>query len=259
MEQFNKLPQISASKLKVFRTCARQYQFKYIIKPDSRPTEDKNIGALMGSALHKSIELYYRNGANPMTTFQNYMMRTLGEWQEQNLKINGEAYFSKSLKEGRAILETYNWDRFDPLALELYFARPFPSVEDPVCKIVGYIDHIDKKNFVVDHKSQRAMPSQDELNHDPQFLIYAWVYLQMEGTLPDAVYWNNLRSGELIAVDVLTDFDYKIDQLAEDIYALLENKHYQRRQMDKVCLRECSFFENCYGVRVKNQSVEDSE
>lgn len=226
-----------------------------------RPVEDKNIGALLGLSLHEAIERKYRNGDDPIQVFQNTMLSTLDEWEEKNLKVNGTEWFSKSLKEGKLILKGFDWERFDPTDLELEFMLPFPSKQAPIAKINGYIDMITTNGLVVDHKSQRRAPTQDQLNHDPQFILYAWAYRELYGALPTGVIWNHLRTHKLIRADVITEFEFKLSQLIYDINAMLNAEFYPRRQMDTVCTNECSFYELCYGRRAKDIEIplEDEE
>lgn len=252
------LPTISASKIKVFKTCHKQYYYKYIVPRANRPVEDKNIGALLGSALHEAIERKYRAGDNPTVVFQDLMITTLDEWEEQGLKVNGTEWFSKSLKEGKDMLKKFDWDRFDPIELELEFYLPFPNKAAPIAIVNGYIDMITSDAQVIDHKSQRDRLNQGQLNHDPQFIIYAWAYQQMYGQLPRATVWNHLRNQKLYIADVLTDFDFKIGQLTYDIDAMLNANRYPRRQMDSICMTKCSFYSLCYGLKAK-QVIEDDE
>lgn len=254
------LPTFSASKIKTFRTCQRQYYYKYILPRALRPTEDKNIGALLGIALHKAIEQKYRFDASPTQTFQQVMLETLDEWEEKNYVVRGVEWFSKSMKDGKAILNSFDWSRFEPIDVELEFLLPFPNKKHPIALITGYIDMITVNGEVIDHKSQRKMPNQDQLNHESQFILYAWAFQQLYGTLPNMVIWNHLRTNTPIIADVLTEFDFKLDQLTQDLLAMISPSGYPRRQMDSICTSECGFYTQCYGLRVKDQIViEDVE
>lgn len=259
------LPTVSASKIKTYRTCHKQFYYKYVLPKGDRPAEDKNIGALMGLSLHKAIEKKYRAGDNPTQVFQQTMLETLDDWEEEGFKINGIEWFSKSLKDGKDILREFDWNRFHPIELEMEFLLPFPNAKAPIALVNGYIDMVSKDDMgydVIDHKSQRKIPTQDQLNHDSQFILYAWAARELYGNLPRATIWNDLRNNRLIVVDVITDFDFKLGQLVYDIDALIHEDKYPRRQMDNVCLKECSFYQNCYGLTVKQVAqaeFDDSE
>lgn len=243
------LQTISASRIKTYKTCARQYQYKYALHKDDRPEQDKNIGALLGTSLHKAIESRYSNDSNAIQVFQDTMKTTYEEWEAAGYTIRGEEWYTRSLKDGRAILNGFDWDYWQPIALELNFTLPFPNEHTPIVLINGIIDMVDKREYVVDWKSQRKMPAQDQLDNDPQFIIYAWAYRQINGRLPKKLYWKQLRTDKLTEIDVLTGFDEKLQQLSLDIEAMLGNTHYQRRMLDSVCKTECSFYDLCFGVK----------
>lgn len=246
------LPTVSASKIKVYKTCARQYKNKYALAYAERPVDDKNVAALLGTALHRAIELYYKDGTRPTFTFQNVMNDTIAEWEAAQYKINMAGYFTQAMKVGRDILDKFDWKRFNPVELELAFTLPFPNAITPIANVTGYIDLVDSQGNiynVVDHKSASQAPNQDELNNDPQFVLYAWAAEQIYGSRPQNIIWNHLRTQKLYIADVHTDYDNKIAQLTEDIIAMISAKHYARRQMDEVCKRKCSFYELCYGKK----------
>ncbi len=239
---------ISASRLRVYRTCQRQYYYKYALPHNSRPDDDKNVAALLGTAWHKAIESKYIDKTiNPVTVFQDVMETTLTLWENSGYKINMRDYYSTALKVGTEGLRKTDWDLFNPIALEQEFILPFPSAEYPIVNMKGYIDLIDMDGSVVDHKSKASAPAQDELDNDEQFLLYAWAYDQIYGYKPNRVIWNHLRTGRLYEANVLHDYDDKLAQLSDDVNAMMGNKYYARRQMDKVCKTECSFYQLCYG------------
>ena len=243
------LPVISASKLKVFKTCAKQYYYKYKLPYNSRPEDHKNVAALMGTALHRAIELKYTEGKSPTFTFQSVMTDTIEEWENNKLQINAADYFPRAMKVGKDILLKFEWDKFNPQDLEYNFTLPFPNKEAPIVMINGLIDMIDMSGMIVDHKSASYAPAQDELDHDPQFLIYYWAYEQIYGAKPWKVVWNHLRTAKLIEANIEHNYADKLKQLQSDIEAMLHTTHYARRQMDSICKTKCSFYPNCYGEK----------
>lgn len=250
---------ISASRLKVFKTCHRQYEYKYVLPHNDRPADDKNVAALLGTALHKAIELKYGEGKSPTGVFQTVMMETLDEWEKQKYKINALDYYPRAMKVGKDILNKFNWDQFNPIALEWSFTLPFPNPENAIVNITGVIDLMDMNGTIVDHKSASIAPNQDELDNDPQFILYRWAYEQAYGYKPYKVIWNHLRTGRLIEANIEHNYDLKIQRLTEDIDALIHATRFPRRQMDDVCRRKCSFFTLCYGDSAPNTDVEAVE
>lgn len=250
------LPTVSASKIKTYKTCARQYENKYHIAYAERPIDDKNVAALLGTALHKAIELYYKEGTRPTLTFLHVMNSTIEEWEAAKYKINMAGYFTQAIKVGKDILDKFDWKKFKPIELELAFVLPFPNALHPIVNITGYIDMVDKQGWVVDHKSTSYAPGLNQLAFDPQFLIYTWAYNELYGSMPDKVIWNHLRTHKLYEFQQ-DDYSFKIAQLTKDITAMISATHFARKELDTTCLTKCSFYELCYGK--KKASVEDGE
>jgi len=238
------LQRISASKVKTYKTCQKQYYYKYVIPFHNRPDQANNVAALMGTALHKAIELKYKDKANPIVTFQTVMRETIDEWEQKQQPINGMLYYSSLLKTGTDILKKFDWSRFEPIGLEVHFDLPFPSPENPLVMVNGIIDLETMDGTIVDHKSTKTKPKQDELDFDAQFLLYSWAYRQIYQNPPYKVIWNHLRTGELLEVNQL-GYEEKLEQLTHDIEAMLGNKFYARRNLDSTC-RICSFYKLCY-------------
>lgn len=249
---------ISASRINVFRKCSRQYYYKYVLPREDRPEDSKNTAALMGTALHKAIEAHYKDFANPLSTFQEVMRNTLTEWESTGLTIKGAEYFTKGMKDGQSILKTFDWNRWKPKELEYEFTLPFPNAENPIVMITGLIDLIDIHGTIADHKSSKTAPNQDELDNNPQFLIYAWAYKQIWGALPNKVIWNHLRTGKLYTANIAHNFEFKLAQLTLDIEAMLQANAFQRKEMDSFCRNVCSFYTQCYGETApKTVSVDE--
>lgn len=224
---------------------------------NDRPIDDKNVAALLGTAIHEAIELKYDQDINPVGTFQRVMSDTITQWEEDKVKINYANYYTTALKIGTDILRKFDWSLFNPIALEQEFTLPFPNAQNPIANVKGFIDMIDIDGSVIDHKSKSKAPAQDELDHDPQFILYAWAYEQIYGKMPYRVIWNHVRTAKLYVANVTHNYNDKIAQLTEDILAMLNNTQYARRQLDRVCKTECSFYVLCYGERPP--IVEDSE
>lgn len=239
---------VSASKIKVYRKCSRQFYYKYKLPHNDRPEDSKNIASLMGSALHKAIELKYREDKSPTGTFQSVMDSTLDEWETAGFDIKGMDYLSRSKKVGMDIIKAFDWNQFNPTELEYAFTLPFPSAENPIVNMTGYIDLIDMDGRVVDHKSTATAPNADELDNDPQFLIYYWAYQQLHGEAPWKVIWNHLRTDKQLEAHIKEDYDFKLAQMIEDVQDLVNSgPHYARKEMDSFCRSVCSFRTLCYG------------
>jgi len=86
-----------------------------------------------------------------------------------------------------------------------------------------------------------------ELEHDPQFLIYRWAYQQMYGTYPWKVVWHHLKSGEKIELS-FDKYEENFALLVHDVKEMVQRNFSippARRLMDAEC-RQCMFFKECY-------------
>lgn len=241
------LPKISASKIKTWQTCKKKYFYTYIEKPTLETLKErKSIGGLLGTVLHKIIEEKYKNPLiNHLALYQDKMLTFLEEWQAAGHDIIGEQWFTKSLAEGRKILETFDWSRFNPTDLELYFSVPFPT-ENPYCTLVGYIDMISDNN-VIDHKSQKVIETREEMASNAQFILYRYVFNVLKGYYPDAVLWNDLRTGKVINTHVEENYEEKLATLVRDIENMLSATEYPKIELGETCRRRCEFFQLCWG------------
>jgi hypothetical protein len=241
------LPLLSASKIKTYKTCARQYYYRYVVDHNNRPLEDKNVAALLGSALHSAIELKYKEDKSPIFTFQEYMQQTLEQWEADDRNINALGYYNTAIKVGKQILKDFNWDAYTPIELEYSFTLPFPNKDNPIVMITGLIDMITSDGDVIDHKSASSAPSQVDVDNDAQFIIYAWAYEQIYGKPARRVIWNHLRTNKEIVLntDNLTN---RLIQLESDIQALINARHYARINISDTCKKRCSYFSKCFHV-----------
>jgi RecB family exonuclease len=241
----HKVPTLSASRIKLARSCARRYYYRYILPYDDRPVERKSLYALRGTALHKAIEEKYMRGSNPATVYQQVMIDTVTEWEAKEYPIDGLDQFSKILKDGKEYLTLIQWDTFKPDVIEHRFVLPWPNEQTPIAMIEGIIDMITVEGRLIDHKSNSKKPNAIELAHDSQFIIYAWAYMMINGFLPLDVVWHHLKTGEVISAGVLENFEKKAIRLGQDIQDIVEMVSYPRRQLDGEC-KTCPFFSRCY-------------
>ncbi len=241
------LPTISASKLKTFKLCPKKYKHRYIDKIN----DDSNISAVWGKALHTAIQMKYSSNENPRITFQDAMIKEMDYYTTKGVIVRGGEYYNKFVKMGKDILDKTDWSQFIPMMyeekmlLEQYFIFPFPF-DNPICQIEGYIDLIDERGYVVDHKSGKEKPTEKMLNNDIQFIIYYWAYLQEFHKPPTKMYWHHLRTQLLYEVNVHNEFEYKQQLLLEDIQALLSAQLFHRKEHDSFCEKYCPYFSKCF-------------
>jgi len=245
---YGTLPKISASRITLYRLCAKKYYYTYINKSDSQGVE--NVYTLFGTALHKAIEGYYRAESEQSATaiFQEEFMGQLTTWQDTAMDVRDLEMGDTLFVEGKKILKSLNWDQFKPIETEYRFLLPFPA-QSPICYVDGIIDMIDDTDRIIDHKSKKGKkPDLVAMQHDPQFILYYWAFQQIYKRNPMGVYWHHLRNGEVYNTHVDIHFERKLEQLTVDICTMLEAQTFARKTYDAFCYRFCPFHTHCYGV-----------
>lgn len=199
---------VSASKLKTFSSCPRKYYYEYV---DKQPKE-KHPAAALGSAVHKTIELVYKNHVEPVSTF---LTTFDAELQKYEVTLEGR---QKSLRtDGIRMVGDYQYEKRTPTELELEFRLAFPNQAHPLCMMHGYLDQIYDWGFV-DLKTNGRKPLRGVLDNDLQFIIYHWAFKELYGYDPDESIWHHLRTGE----DLQADVAGKEDDAARVIERILE-------------------------------------
>ena len=213
---------LSASQIKQYVDCRFQYFDKYrLFKFGAQDTS-----GLYGTAIHKAIEMYYRNGSHPMATLQKTLSETLANWQDKGKDINYRYSYADMIGMGREMLEGFNFEQFTPKELEYKFNLPFiDNVE-----MRGYIDLITDDGILVDFKTAGRKPK--SINNDWQFAIYSWAYRELNGVLPTAVYWYHMRDHSLIAFDT-SKTDQVIEQVVEATQRLVADTFEDVNKTDK--------------------------
>jgi len=204
---------LSASQLKLYRQCRQQYYDKYINRDESMPDLQDTSG-LLGTGIHRAIELYYKSGKSPLGTFVHTVRNTLNDWQDNGVSVNYYYSYADIIEQGTEILKGFNFDQFKPLHNEMSFNLPFYDI----CKVRGFMDLITEDDIIVDFKSARRRPK--DLQKDPQFMLYAWSFFQMFGRWPKSVVWYHLRTHEQIEFKFeWPAFDAVVIQTAKEIIA----------------------------------------
>lgn len=232
------LPTVSASKINLFRECGKRYYYRYIEGLD----QGNNIYAAFGSALHAAIQMYHTEGKEPYATFSETLRQIV-----ETENVSQANLLTQFLVEGKEVLKFAQWKLFKPKEVELEFKLPFPNKENPIAVMHGFIDMVNLDGSIVDHKSNKKKPSFTTLSVNPQFSIYRWAYNELYGELPTKMYWDHLRTGELIEV-IQPTYDILIHRLAEDVESIISTEKFARKPYDSVCYM-CPFKELCYGIK----------
>lgn len=187
---------LSASKLKTWNGCHRQFYYSYVERKERGP---KHPAALTGSSVHKAVENTFRaikeqQEVDPVTEYELAYQEELRD--NPDTPINRRSY-----DDGMKMIARYDFVKRVPEEVEQKFTLPFPNANNPLCYITGFMDQVFPWG-VVDMKSSREKPLAGVLGFDAQFIVYNWAFEQLHGEPAKAVIWQHLRTGEDIIADV---------------------------------------------------------
>ena len=195
----------SASSIKTFLDCSMHYRASYLEGKKSIA----NTFGLYGTALHSGIEEAFREDTIPHTVFDTTLNKGLAEFAAKNIRPIG---YSKNtmLQKGYDILDTFPFERYDPIDMEYEFFVPFPVI-NPICSLHGYIDNIDSKRWIIDYKSN-SDKSKLLKYYSLQMAIYTYAYVTIKDCVPNRVFMHHLPTH--------TEVDYDLSRYESDIAKL---------------------------------------
>ena len=223
---------LSHSRLNTFRTCPRKYAFEYV---NSRVPIRKSAALELGSAWHKAMEVYWREGREPAI-----------EWLITQAEALDEADTAKLV----ALLRHYNppADQYRVEAIEEKFegairvpgrARSLRNFRFGGWRDMVLVDKLDRR-WLLERKTTSDEivgfgPFWQRLNLDFQTSAYL-LYGQFEGVLYDVVRKPGLRPSKAdevtVAVSGGTVIDAYLERVSKEI-ASNPGAFYQFREIRK--------------------------
>jgi putative RecB family exonuclease len=202
LQEMKKELHVSYTELATYLNCPLKHQFAYVLK---RPPERLSISLLFGSAIHASLERFYR------TMRDQAAKEPLGVLQELfQDRINHELdrtevplIFKKETPDretavtlGHSMLkafhESLNLDGFEvleverPLSARLYTDEGLPTE----LKLIGVLDLVlkDEKGCIiaVDNKTASKPYAQDTVGQDMQLTCYSYLLASNRYVFPTA-------------------------------------------------------------------------
>jgi DNA helicase II / ATP-dependent DNA helicase PcrA len=166
---------LSFSQIETFKNCPLHYKLKYILKIPSPPSAALSFGVSVHAALKDFYDLV-KNGEKASRELLHELLEKnwvrvgyLSRSHETQMKKNGRIQLTGFFK------NFYNKNTI-PLAQERSFIIPLQSNGKAV-KVGGKIDRVDLladgKIEIVDYKTGAKIPTQREVDTDPQLAFYA--------------------------------------------------------------------------------------
>jgi len=163
---------ISYSALEAFKICPAKYKYSYVDRIRTPQSKEQIFGTLM----HEALKILHT--PQPMPPTEKEVLRYLmAHWD--NAIFASEQESQAWLFQGIGMLKDYyakNYPaNFNVVNLETMFVAPLVGVTETHL-ISGRIDRIDKLadgSFeIIDYKTSRKMPSQQEVDTNSQLAIY---------------------------------------------------------------------------------------
>jgi len=169
----------SFSALETYTQCPLKYKFQEIDKIRT----PKSPEAIFGSIIHGVMKfIHTRQQGGTFPDLQNALQFFESKWTIENFT---DEYQKTSLfNQGKLIIEKYYHDNnissSNPIATEMFFETSVESINE-THTLAGKIDRIDKLEDgsfeIIDYKTTKWLPSQDDVDNNLQLAIYQMGFL----------------------------------------------------------------------------------
>ena len=219
---------LSASRISTFLSCKLKYWFHYMEKI---PKMDKDVFTF-GNVVHNTLEfaggLFIKNGNKfvkkdykKIYDFYNSIAIKLG-LEDAELHKEGKNLVDKRLADfmdGQAVIG---------LETKFGFKKENELILDNGVSLIGAIDKVEELNdttvLIVDYKTSKTAPTQEQLNVDVQLSIYDLVAKKLWPK-----YENTLLSLDLLKHDKV--YTYRTDKQREEFMDYLKEIHTQMSEL----------------------------
>jgi len=263
----------SASSINTYKQCPRKYYYSY--KLELPKTE--SIQTLTGKAVHDTLEKFFKiptagiTKENYQFILKHHLLNLFNEvWMKflpELIKLeNDKNTIRKFYQDSLYMLENFITDYLKAISVELTkidFEKAIEKLKPQTeiymqsekYNVRGYIDaiiEIDGEVYIIDYKTS----SKDEMTGDYQLqlAIYAMMYQEKEGKLPNKLALHFLRHGTKKFLEVTPELIekakkecelIKVNTSSDDIKDYEKNPGYYCKWRTG----QCSFYDVCYGVK----------
>ena len=214
---------LSPTSINTYLRCPRKYYLKYIKGLKEKPS----IHLIRGKAVHDSIAKFHQINTRKFNTFEEMRVELLSVFQQKWVEQEDEI---RKLKLPEGILRDYyceseqmliGWLKRHLKAVQNGQTRPETEVKlfSQNHRVMGIVDAIFRQNGAVsltDYKTSKK----EELTRDIkiQMAIYALIYQESFGMLPDSITIDFLKLESQATFPVTEQFIQYAIKLCEDIH-----------------------------------------
>jgi len=231
------MKQFSHSKLSTYERCPLNFYLQYLT--NLKPEKEKNVEAFVGSRVHETLELLYRdllkiklNSIEDLLEFYGNIWQV--EWSDEIVinkkEYNQDHYFNL----GKKCIENYYhkyhpFDQDQTLGIEQKVSMIWGDYE-----IIGYIDRLAKESDTVytihDYKTGNALMERKYADKDRQLALYSiWVRHNFPKAKQVKLVWHYVAFNE----DVISErTEEQLIDLKADILEIIAKT--ERAEKDKV-------------------------
>lgn len=180
--------------VKSYRRCPKQYEYKYISKLQRKKPAPPLI---RGTIIHEMLAVRAIPGAmTPKKVLANYEEKYGTLFREER-----ETYGETFLEDIKRIYEGYLRQYGSDEDIEWEASEEFVSTD--IGNGIIYQGHLDKRlvtlkdnrRWVMDHKTHRNIPTEEQRFNDYQILLYLWAYNREHPTKKaDGIIWDYIRT-----------------------------------------------------------------
>jgi len=224
--------QVSHSRIKSWRRCEMQHHYRYVqklrkVKP---PT-----AMFIGSGVHSILEAQAKRGKwePELAQFRSDFDKMFREEREELGDLPAEierimkGYFEHYRNDGLLYVPRHRNARTEiPIKVDL----------DARTRWLGYIDRFPQdnegRNWIMDHKTCRAIPDEDTRYSDLQLLFYCWLVPHLGYPKPDGVIWDYIRKKAPAIPEVLVKGGISKAAKIDTTYAVYMATVYEKLGVD---------------------------
>jgi len=225
---------LSYSALETFRRCPLKFKLQHLDKIRTPKSKE----ALFGTLVHKTLKVLHEPGML-IPTEEEILKFFADNWDSSIYQDEQENFLA--FAQGVKMLKDYyakNYPaNFNVVALETSFETPF-KINNDLHLITGKIDRIDKTSDnlfeVIDYKTTKKMPSQENVDQDLQLSVY---HLGVASRWPDLVKENRpvkvslyfLKHGEkLSCLKTFQGLEATKEIIAQSIQEILKSQQAEK-------------------------------